>query len=92
MKLQAKSGNKITDKNRTFFNDFIYVPDNYNANDYEEVGEDVWKHFVNDETPKIEEPTPQTLFLDNEDKVKNLEDQVEQLTALVQSLLERVPE
>ena len=30
MKLQAKSGNKITDKNRTFFNDFIYVPDNYN--------------------------------------------------------------
>ena len=38
MKLKAKEGNKITDKNRTFFNDFIYVPDNYNPNDYEDVG------------------------------------------------------
>ena len=28
MKLQAKEGYKITDKNRSFFNDFIYVPDN----------------------------------------------------------------
>ena len=25
MKLKAKEGNKITDKNRTFFIDFIYV-------------------------------------------------------------------
>ena len=45
MKLKAKEGNKITDKNRTFFNDFIYVPDNYNPNDYEEVGREIWKYI-----------------------------------------------
>ena len=57
MKLKAKEGNKITDKNRSFFNDFIYVPENYNINDYEEVGYDIWGLFVDNEisSNKVEE-------------------------------------
>ena len=62
MKLKAKEGNKITDKNRTFFNDFIYVPDNYNLNDYEEVSYEIWGAFLDDEIP--------------ENKVKEMEQQI----------------
>ena len=62
MKLKAKEGNKITDKNRTFFNDFIYVPDNYNPNDYEEVPYEIWGAFLHDEIP--------------ENKVKEMEQQI----------------
>ena len=68
MKLKAKEGNKITDKNRTFFNDFIYVPDNYNPNDYEEVPYEIWGAFLDNEIPKnkVEELT---------NKIKELEEE-----------------
>ena len=62
MKLKAKEGNKITDKNRSFFNDFIYVPDNYDPNDYEEVPYEIWGAFLEDEIP--------------ENKVKEMEQQI----------------
>ena len=62
MKLKAKEGNKITDKNRSFFNDFIYVPDNYNPDDYEEVPYEIWGAFLEDEIP--------------ENKVKEMEQQI----------------
>ena len=67
MKLKAKEGNKITDKNRTFFNDFIYVPDNYNPNDYEEVPYAIWGLFL-DEIPKnkVEELTNKIKELEKE--------------------------
>lgn len=68
MKLKAKEGNKITDKNRTFFNDFIYVPDNYNPNDYEEVPYEIWGFFLDDEIPKnkVEELTAKIKTLEEE--------------------------
>ena len=72
MKLQAKSGNKITDKNRTFFNDFIYVPDNYNPNDYEEVGREIWKHFIEDKPTDFD--TLQEKISDNSSMIANLEE------------------
>lgn len=65
MKLKAKEGNKITDKNRSFFNDFIYVPDNYNPNDYEEVPYEIWGAFLEGEIP--------------ENKVKEMEQQINNL-------------
>ena len=73
MKLKAKEGNKITDKNRSFFNDFIYVPDNYNPNDYEEVPYEIWGAFLEDEIPenKVKEMEQQINIL-QEDK-ENLE-------------------
>ena len=73
MKLKAKEGNKITDKNRTFFNDFIYVPDNYNPNDYEEVPYEIWGVFLEEEIPQNKvEGLEQQINILQEDK-ENLE-------------------
>ena len=72
MKLKAKEGNKITDKNRTFFNDFIYVPDNYNPDDYEEVSYEIWGAF-------LEEEIPQNKVGGVEQQIKNLQEDKENL-------------
>ena len=72
MKLKAKEGNKITDKNRTFFNDFIYVPDNYNPDDYEEVPYEIWGGF-------LEEEVPQNRVEGLEQQIKNLQEDKENL-------------
>ena len=72
MKLKAKEGNKITDKNRTFFNDFIYVPDNYNPNDYEEVEREIWKHFIEDNDTDFD--ILQEKISDNSSMIANLEE------------------
>ena len=76
MKLKAKEGNKITDKNRSFFNDFIYVPKNYNINDYEEVGYDIWGLFVDNEIPSnnVEELSNKINILKKENQ--KLEDNI----------------
>ena len=72
MKLKAKEGNKITDKNRTFFNDFIYVPDNYDPNDYEEVPYEIWGTF-------LEEEIPENKVREMEQRIKNLQEDKENL-------------
>ena len=72
MKLKAKEGNKITDKNRTFFNDFIYVPDNYNPDDYEEVPYEIWGAF-------LEEEVPRNRVEGLEQQIKNLQEDKENL-------------
>ena len=72
MKLKAKEGNKITDKNRTFFNDFIYVPDNYNPNDYEEVRREIWKDFIEDKPTDFD--ILQEKISDNNSMITNLEE------------------
>lgn len=74
MKLQAKEGYKITDKNRTFFNDFIYVPDNYDPNDYEEVPYEVWGLFLEDEIPQNKFDILQEKISDNNLMITNLEE------------------
>ena len=68
MKLKAKEGNKITDKN----NDFIYVPDNYNPNDYEEVGREIWKDFIEDKPTDFD--ILQERISDNNSMITNLEE------------------
>ena len=52
-KILADEGKKITDKKRTFFSDFICVAKNGNIYDYEEVGREIWKHFIEEENPDI---------------------------------------
>lgn len=49
-KILADEGKKITDKKRTFFSDFICVAKNGNIEDYEEVGREIWKHFIEDKS------------------------------------------
>ena len=46
----AEGDNKITNRQRSFYTDFVYLGKNDSIDNYEEVGYDIWKHFV-DEVP-----------------------------------------
>ena len=54
-KLLADDGCKITNADRTFFSDFIYLGKNDSPDNYEEVGREIWKYFIEEENPDIEE-------------------------------------
>ena len=51
----ADEGKKITNKDRSFFSDFIYLGKNDSPDNYEEVGREIWKHFVKEENPDVKE-------------------------------------
>ena len=53
--LRAEGNNKITNEARDFFTETIYLGKNDSPDNYEEVGRDVWKHFVKEENPDINE-------------------------------------
>ena len=50
VKLLADDGYKITNADRTFFSDFIYLGKNDSPDNYEEVPRAIWKHFVEDKS------------------------------------------
>ena len=54
-KLLADEGKKITNTNRDFFSDFIYLGKNDSPDNYEEVGREIWKHFIEEENPEVNE-------------------------------------
>ena len=64
----ADEGKKITNKDRSFFSDFIYLGKNDSPDNYEEVPYEVWGHFVEDEIPKnkVEELTAKIKTLEEE--------------------------
>lgn len=47
-RLYANETNKITDKNKSFFSDMIYLTIHDSVDNYEEVGKEIWKHFIDD--------------------------------------------
>ena len=53
--LHAEGTNKITNAERNFFSDFIYLGRNDLPDNYEEVGREIWKHFITEENPDIKE-------------------------------------
>lgn len=53
--LRAEELKKITNKDRTFFTDIIYLGINDKQENYEEVVRDIWKHFITEENPDINE-------------------------------------
>ena len=61
VKLIAEENKKITNVERTFFSDFIYLGKNDSPDNYEEVGREIWKHF-------IEEPNPDIIELQAQNK------------------------
>lgn len=67
-KILADEGKKITNKDRSFFADFIYLGKNDSPDNYEEVPYEVWGHFVEDEIPKnkVEELTAKIKTLEEE--------------------------
>ena len=60
IKILAEEGKKITNKDRSFFSDFIYLGKNDSPDNYEEVGREIWKHFIEDPNPDVVELQAQT--------------------------------
>ena len=56
----ADEGKKITNANRDFFSDFIYLGKNDSPGNYEEVGREIWKHFIEEPNPDVVELQAQT--------------------------------
>lgn len=59
-KLIADEGMKITNSDRGFFTDFIYLCTNDKPENYEEVPRAVWKHYVEEDNPDVAELQAQT--------------------------------
>ena len=55
IRLLADEGKKITNKDRSFFSDFIYLGTNDSPDNYIEVGREIWKHFIEEENPDVRE-------------------------------------
>ena len=59
-KILADEGKKITNKDRSFFADFVYLGKNDSPDNYEEVPRAIWKHFIEDPNPDVVELQAQT--------------------------------
>ena len=55
VRIFADEGKKITNKDQSFFTDFIYLGKNDSPDNYEEVGREIWKHFIEEENPDVKE-------------------------------------
>lgn len=69
IRLLAEEGKKITNSERSFFSDFIYLGKNDSPDNYVEVGREIWKHFIIEENPDIVELQEQVKDLKNIDDI-----------------------
>ena len=69
IKIIADENKKITNANRDFFSDFIYLGKNDSPDNYEEVGREIWKHFIEEENPDVVELQEQVKDLKNIDDI-----------------------
>lgn len=69
---QADEGKKITNGNKSFFSDFIYLGKNDSPDNYEEVGREIWKHFIEDEPTDFDILSEK--ISDNNSMITNLEE------------------
>ena len=76
--LYADECKKITNKDRSFFSDFIYLGKNDSPDNYEEVGREIWKHFIEEENPDVREL--QNITKDLQSDVQNLQDDTNALS------------
>ena len=74
----ADEGKKITNSEKSFFSDFIYLGKNDSPDNYEEVGREVWKHFVKEENPDVNEL--RNIAKDLQEDVQNLQDDTNALS------------
>lgn len=70
--LYAEGNNKITNTERTFFTDMIYLGKNDSIENYQEVSKDIWKHFVEDVPTDFD--ILQEKISDNSSMIANLEE------------------
>lgn len=72
IKIAADEGKKITNANRDFFSDYVYLSKNDSADNYEEVGREIWKHFIEDKPTDFD--ILQEKISDNNSMITNLEE------------------
>ena len=72
IKIVADEGKKITDLNRTFFSDYIYLGKNDSINNYQEVPREIWKHFIEDNDTDFDILSEK--ISDNSSMITNLEE------------------
>lgn len=70
--LYAEGNNKITNAERSFFTDMIYLGKNDSVENYQEVPRDIWKHFVEDKSTDFD--ILQEKISDNNSMITNLEE------------------
>ena len=70
--LYAEENNKLTNLERTFFSDFIYLGKNDSPDNYVEVGREIWKHFIEDKPTDFD--ILQEKISDNNSMIINLEE------------------
>lgn len=75
--LRAEGNNRITNESRDFFTEIIYLGKNDSPDNYEEVGREIWKHFVKEENPDINELKARTEDLQS--SVSNLQEETSAL-------------
>ena len=68
IRIISEGENKITNKKREFYSDFVYLGKNDSIDNYEEVPYEVWGLFLDDEIPKnkVEELTNKIKELEKE--------------------------
>ena len=71
-KLLAEGNNKITNSERSFFSEFIYLGKNDSPDNYEEVGREIWKHFIEDKPTDFDILSEK--ISDNNSMIANLEE------------------
>lgn len=81
-KLFADEGKKITNSEMSFFSDFIYLGKNDSPDNYEEVGREIWKHYIIEENPDIVELRAR-LEDSNRDIIRLREDSINQEECLL---------
>ena len=72
IKLIADEGKRLTRIGREFFSEFIFLPPTANIDDYEEVGREIWKHFIEDKHTDFD--ILQEKISDNSSMITNLEE------------------
>ena len=79
IRIISEGENKITNKKREFYSDFVYLGKNDSIDNYEEVPYEIWGLFLEDEIPKnkVEELTA---------KIKTLEDEKAELEDKLHSI------
>ena len=53
IKLIADEGKRLTGVGREYFSETLFLPPNADISDYEEVGREIWKHFIEEENPDM---------------------------------------
>lgn len=71
--LRADENKRITNESRDFFTEIMYLGKNDSPDNYEEVGREIWKYFVKEENPDINELKARTEDLQS--SVANLQEE-----------------